>query len=75
MSTDDMPISAENEGWTNEMNARRFELLDIELDGGLTKEEKQELAALTRRMRGRVDSLTILPENLLENLEDEAGKE
>ena len=74
MSTDGMPTPAEKEEWTDEMNARRFALIDKQLDRSITVEEEAELKILTNEMRAQVDTLTILPDSLLEQLEDEAGE-
>jgi hypothetical protein len=47
--------------WTAELNKRRFELIDGDIQGTLTREEKLELAGLTQRMREHVDSEHNLP--------------
>lgn len=47
--------------WTAELNMRRFELIDGDIQGTLTSEERLELAGLTQRMREHVDSELNLP--------------
>jgi len=47
--------------WTDELNQRRFELIDREIQGTLTPAECLELAGLTRIMRDHVESETNLP--------------
>jgi hypothetical protein len=47
--------------WTAELNKRRFELIDGDIQGTLTREERLELAGLTHRMREHVDSELNLP--------------
>jgi hypothetical protein len=47
--------------WTAELNKRRFELIDGDIQGTLSREEKLELAGLTQRMREHVDSELNLP--------------
>ena len=47
--------------WTDELNQRRFELIDKEIQGSLTPGESLELAGLTRMMRDQVDSEANLP--------------
>ena len=47
--------------WTAELNRRRFELIDGDIQGTLTSEERLELAGLTQRMREHVDSELNLP--------------
>lgn len=42
--------------WTPELNARRFLLIDQEIQGRLSSAERFELASLTRAMRDHVDS-------------------
>lgn len=47
--------------WTAELNKRRFELVDGDIQGILTLEERLELASLTQLMREHVDSEINLP--------------
>lgn len=47
--------------WTAELNMRRFELIDGDIQGTLTSEERLELASLTQHMREHVDSEFNLP--------------
>lgn len=47
--------------WTAELNQRRFELIDREIQGTLGSVEELELAALTQLMRDHVDSELSLP--------------
>jgi hypothetical protein len=47
--------------WTAELNKRRFELIDGEIQGALSREEQLELAGLTQLMRQHVDSEVNLP--------------
>ena len=47
--------------WTAELNQRRFELIDREIQGTLGPGEELELAALTQLMRDQVDSELNLP--------------
>ena len=47
--------------WTAELNRRRFELIDGDIQGTLTREERLELAGLTQIMREHVDSEHNLP--------------
>ena len=47
--------------WTTELNKRRFELIDGEIQGTLSREEQLELARLTQLMREHVDSEVNLP--------------
>jgi hypothetical protein len=47
--------------WSAELNQRRFELIDKEIQGSLTPAEHIELAGLTRNMRDRVESESNLP--------------
>lgn len=48
-------------GWTDELNQRRFDLIDKEIQGTLTPGESLELAGLTRIMRDHVDTEANLP--------------
>jgi len=47
--------------WDRELNKRRFELIDGEIQGTLTPVEQFELECLTQRMRDHVDSEANLP--------------
>ena len=47
--------------WNAEMNRRRFELIDREIQESLTPAEKVELAGLTRITRAELDSEANLP--------------
>ena len=48
-------------GWNSELNQRRFELIDREIQETLTPAERIELAGLTRIMREELDSEANLP--------------
>lgn len=43
-------------GWTSDLNRRRFELIDLEIQGKITVAEQIELQGLTRMMRQHLDS-------------------
>jgi len=47
--------------WDSELNKRRFELIDGEIQGTLSPVEQFELECLTQRMRDHVDSEANLP--------------
>lgn len=47
--------------WTAQLNQRRFELIDGDIQGTLSREERFELAGLTHLMRQHVDSEVNLP--------------
>lgn len=47
--------------WTTELNKRRFELIDGDIQGTLSQVEQIELAGLTHLMREHVDSEVNLP--------------
>ncbi|MCA9188310.1 MAG: hypothetical protein R3E01_23345 [Pirellulaceae bacterium] len=47
--------------WSAELNKRRFELIDGDIQGTLSREERLELAGLTQIMREHVDSEANLP--------------
>jgi hypothetical protein len=47
--------------WSAEMNNRRFELIDGDIQGTLSRAEQLELARLTQLMREHVDSEDNLP--------------
>jgi hypothetical protein len=47
--------------WNSELNRRRFELIDGDIQGTLTRAEQIELAGLTQLMREKVDSEVDLP--------------
>lgn len=42
--------------WTDELNKRRFELIDRDIQGTLSRDEQVELAGLTHLMREHVSS-------------------
>ncbi|MCA9078518.1 MAG: hypothetical protein KDA93_26060 [Planctomycetaceae bacterium] len=47
--------------WTAELNRRRFELIDGDIQGTLSHKERVELAGLTQLMREHLDSEVNLP--------------
>lgn len=47
--------------WTDELNKRRFELIDGDIQGKLDAAEQAELAGLTQLLREQVDSEVNLP--------------
>lgn len=47
--------------WNAELNKRRFELIDGDIQGTLSRDEQIELADLTHLMRQHVDSEANLP--------------
>ncbi len=47
--------------WNAELNQRRFELIDKDIQGALTRAEQMELAGLTQFMREQVDAEINLP--------------
>lgn len=47
--------------WTAEMNQRRFELIDGEIQGRLSPTEQLELESLTQAMRRQVDNENVMP--------------
>jgi hypothetical protein len=47
--------------WNTELNKRRFELIDGDIQGTLSQAEQIELAGLTQLMREQVDSEVNLP--------------
>ncbi|MBM4076997.1 MAG: hypothetical protein FJ267_15310 [Planctomycetes bacterium] len=47
--------------WNAELNKRRFQLIDGEIEGILSQAEQIELAGLTHLMRMHVDSEANLP--------------
>ena len=55
------PGASQLSEWTAELNQRRFELIDGEIQGTLSREERLELASLTQLMRQHVDSEVNLP--------------
>lgn len=57
----EMPSAAV--AWSDELNQRRFALIDKEIQGSLTAAEKIELAGLTRVMRKQIESEINLPMN------------
>lgn len=56
---DDFPIPIPSE-WTEDLNKRRFELIDLEIQGELNLEQKIDLARLTRLMRQHFDTEELL---------------
>lgn len=54
--------------WTAELNKRRFELIDGDIQGTLTGEEQLELAGLTQMMREHVDAEVNLSIDLAKKL-------
>lgn len=54
----DIPKTPE---WTAELNKRRFELIDGDIQGTLGRDEQLELAGLTQLMRQHVDSEVNVP--------------
>jgi len=52
---------ADQPGWNAELNRRRFELIDGDIQGTLTRAEQIELAGLTHLMREHVDSEVNVP--------------
>lgn len=52
---------SETPEWTAELNKRRFELIDGDIQGTLSREERLELAGLTQMMREHVDSEINIP--------------
>lgn len=53
--------SSKRSEWTADLNKRRFELIDGDIQGTLTREERLELVGLTQIMREHVDSEINLP--------------
>ncbi|QDV67406.1 hypothetical protein Poly24_11010 [Rosistilla carotiformis] len=51
----------EKSRWTTELNKRRFELIDADIQGTLSHSEQLELAGLTQLMRQHIDSEMNLP--------------
>ena len=47
--------------WSAELNKRRFELIDRDIQGSLTRDEQVELAGLTELMRKHVESEINVP--------------
>jgi len=54
-------VSPPTREWSSELNRRRFELIDRDIQGMLSPVEQFELASLTHRMREHVDSEANLP--------------
>ena len=50
------PVTSSELEWTDELNKRRFELIDRDIQGTLSSVEQVELAGLTRLMREHVAS-------------------
>jgi len=56
------PAPAGNtEEWSSAKNARRFYLIDKEIDGSITEQEAGELEDLTKQMRRYVNKVAPLP--------------
>ena len=53
--------SDESDEWTTVKNARRFYLIDKEIDGSITKEEKSELQFLEDQFNQFMDRVAPLP--------------
>lgn len=53
--------SKETRKWNSELNKRRFELIDKDIQGTISQTERLELADLTQLMRQHVDSDSNLP--------------
>lgn len=54
--------------WNSELNKRRFELIDRDIQGTLSRREEIELAGLTQLMREHIDSEANLPVEGARNL-------
>ncbi len=71
------PTSDANDGWTDERNARRFALIDREIDGTLSPAEAEELEALQMAFRCYRRRVAPLPlgeiRRVLEELERKAA--
>ena len=65
-----MSEDLQTKSWTPEMNQRRFDLIDKEVAGTLTKSEKTELDVLQDRMLRRRRKAAPLPIKELEELRD-----
>ena len=72
--------ASESIQWNSELNKRRFELIDGDIQGLLTAAEQLELAGLTQVMREHVDSEANLPfegarklHRLLSDMDSEAA--
>jgi hypothetical protein len=57
-----------SQNWSEDLNARRCELIDKDVDGTLELGERMELAGLTRLLRERFDTETSVPLTRLEAL-------
>lgn len=53
--------ATETKQWNDQLNARRFALIDQEIQGTLSDTDKLELVALTQLMRQTIDSEQNLP--------------
>jgi hypothetical protein len=78
-----LPVSPPNgrpaaDGWTADKNQRRICLIDREIDGTLTPDERAELEDLQQQLRRYVDKVAPLPleplRRLRQKLLDEAAK-
>lgn len=54
-------VSVGPPAWTPEMNERRFQLIDGEIQGRLNPNEQLELEALTQVMRRHLDTEVVMP--------------
>lgn len=57
----DAVTGASNGEWSNELNARRVDLIDKDIQGAITPEERVELAELQRRAAAYRDRIAPLP--------------
>ena len=64
-------LADDAEEWSSAKNARRFYLIDREIDGSITGEEAIELEALTRQMRQYVNKVAPLPMAAARKLHEE----
>ena len=72
------PAIEPDDDWTDAHNARRFELIDREIDGTLSIDEAEELEALQSEFRCHRRRVSPLPlaetRRLLDDLEAKAGQ-
>jgi hypothetical protein len=71
-----LPVSPPNgqpaaDGWTADKNQRRIDLIDREIDGTLTPDERAELGDLQQQLRRYVDKVAPLPLEPLRKLHQE----
>jgi small subunit ribosomal protein S2 len=64
-------LSAASDCWTVEKNRRRCELIDIELGGTISAEERQELARLTAEVDEHLRSILHPADTVLQSLENQ----